>query len=98
MGSLVAPVVANIWMEWFEDRYVATIPLPIKLWKRYVDEVFCILEGGPDDVELYDMLHRLSLTKDAIIATIALIKADLALTYNDWVVIQSVLPVLKNVL
>ena len=41
------------------------------------------------------MLHRFSLTKDAIISTTALIRPDLALTDYDWAVIQSVLPVLK---
>ncbi|CAK1587914.1 unnamed protein product [Parnassius mnemosyne] len=43
----------------------------------------------------YDMLHRFSSTKDAIIATIALIKPDLALTDYEWMIIQSVHPVLK---
>ncbi|CAK1581858.1 unnamed protein product [Parnassius mnemosyne] len=43
----------------------------------------------------YDMLHRFSSTKDAIIATIALIKPDLALTDYKWMIIKSVHTVLK---
>lgn len=45
MGSPVAPVVANIWMEYFENVALSSSPLQIKLWKRYVDDVFCILKG-----------------------------------------------------
>ncbi|XP_026747001.1 zinc finger BED domain-containing protein 1-like [Trichoplusia ni] len=43
----------------------------------------------------YDMLHRFTSTKDAIISTIALTRPDLALSDYDWLIIQSVLPVLK---
>lgn len=43
----------------------------------------------------YDMLHRFIQSKDAIISTIALIRPDLALSDHDWVVIESVLPILK---
>ncbi|RVE50998.1 hypothetical protein evm_004407 [Chilo suppressalis] len=47
----VAPVVANIWIEHFEEKAFITAPTVIKLWKRYVDDVFCILRGNKHDVE-----------------------------------------------
>ncbi|XP_047989338.1 uncharacterized protein LOC125228720 [Leguminivora glycinivorella] len=50
MGSPVAPVLANIWMEHFEAN-IDLQPWAVKLWKRYVDDVFCIMKGGKQEVE-----------------------------------------------
>ncbi|XP_048001637.1 uncharacterized protein LOC125238369 [Leguminivora glycinivorella] len=50
MGSPVAPVLANIWMEHIEAS-VDLQPWAVKLWKRYVDDVFCIMKGGKQEVE-----------------------------------------------
>ncbi|XP_063629974.1 uncharacterized protein LOC134801365 [Cydia splendana] len=51
MGSPVAPVIANIWMEHFEELALRSGPSVITMWKRYVDDVFCILKGNADTVE-----------------------------------------------
>ena len=53
MGSPCSPVVANIYMEYFEDMALGPeLPLPIKEWKRYVDDVFSIIPKGQRDTML----------------------------------------------
>ncbi|XP_022838074.1 uncharacterized protein LOC111365110 [Spodoptera litura] len=43
MGSPLAPVVANIYMEWFEGQALASAPVRPRHWWRYVDDVFAIV-------------------------------------------------------
>ena len=44
MGSPVSPVIANIYMESFEDRALSSAVNPPRWWKRYVDDTFVILK------------------------------------------------------
>ena len=41
MGSLVSPIVANLYMEHFEKKAFSTTSTP-RLWMRYVDDTFII--------------------------------------------------------
>ncbi len=43
MGSPVSPIVANIFMQWFEETAFETFLYEISLWKRYVDDTIVIL-------------------------------------------------------
>ena len=44
MGSPVSPVLANLYMEFFEDRALSTaVNLP-RRWERFVDDTFVILK------------------------------------------------------
>ena len=44
MGSPVSPVVANIYMEMFEELALRTATTCPRIWKRYVDNTFCVME------------------------------------------------------
>ena len=57
MGSPCSPVVANIYMEYFKDLALGPeLPVPVKDWKRYVDDVFSIIPKGNRN----KMLHYLN--------------------------------------
>ncbi|XP_047987681.1 uncharacterized protein LOC125227409 [Leguminivora glycinivorella] len=45
MGSPIAPVVANLFMESFEQRALESCPHKPRLWWRYVDDVFAVVTG-----------------------------------------------------
>ena len=53
MGSPVSAVVANLYMEFFEELALESAP---RFWKRYVDDTCCIMWRG----EVEPLLHHLS--------------------------------------
>ena len=53
MDSPCSPVVADIYMEYFEDLALGPeVPIPLKERKRYVDDIFSIIPKGNRDILL----------------------------------------------
>ena len=44
MGSLVSPIVANLFMEWFEDRALMTYRDPPRFWGWYMDDGLAVIK------------------------------------------------------
>ena len=57
MGSSVSPVLANLYMEFFEDRAHTNSSEPPQWWKRFVDDTFVILKQ--DKKEEIPAAHKL---------------------------------------
>ena len=55
-GSPVSAVIANLYMEAFEKQATESAPYKPKIWKRYVDDTFTILDRGNVD----SFLHHLN--------------------------------------
>ena len=44
MGSPVSAVIANLYMESFEEQAITASSYVPRIWKRYVDDTFTILD------------------------------------------------------
>ena len=56
MGSPVSPIVANLYMEHFEERAIREAPHPPDIWLRYVEDTFTVLQES----EVEHFTHHLN--------------------------------------
>ena len=82
MGSPLSPIVANIFIEKFEEEALATAPHPPSLWKRYVDDTFVIQEEKYKN-EFFQHINSL---EDNIKFTAESTKADGSMPFLDTLV------------
>ena len=78
MGSPVSAVVANLYMEFFEELALESAPSRPRFWKRYVDDTCCIMQR--DAVE--PLLRHLNEVRPTIKFTMELEK-DGSLPFLD---------------
>ena len=69
MGSPVSAVVANLYMEFFEEQSLDSAPCRPRLWKWYVDDTCCIMKDTVDG-----LLHHLNGIRPTIKFTMELEK------------------------
>ena len=49
MGSPISAVIADLYMEAFEEQTSATAPEPPRIWKRCVDDTFTVMKQHKAD-------------------------------------------------
>ena len=59
MGSPLSPIIANIYMEHFEEKTLSSAPLKPKVWRRYVDDTFVLWSHSQETLEAF--LNHLTL-------------------------------------
>ena len=82
MGSPVSPVLANLYMEFFEDRALSTAVNPPRQWKRFVDDTFVILKQDKKE----EFLQHINSVDPAIQFTTEEQKQDGSMPFLDILV------------
>ena len=82
LGSLVSPIVANLSMEYLEQKALSTAPHPPRFWCRFVDDTFVIHK----EVNKQGFLQHINSVDPAIKFTVEDIKEDGSIPFLDTIV------------
>ena len=58
MGTRMAPLYANLFMDRFERAFLAQEPILPLVWKRYIDDILCIWPGTRSELDRLNKAHR----------------------------------------
>ena len=83
MGSLISPIVANLYVEEFEAKALSTSPHTPSLWKRFVDDTFLIIKS----THKKEFLNHINSIDESIQFTAENTKADGSMPFIDTMVI-----------
>lgn len=53
MGTKMAPTYANLFMGQLEEQLLKNSPIQPRVWKRYIDDIFCIIPNGAQNTESF---------------------------------------------
>ena len=82
MDSPVSPIVANLYMEYLEQKALSTAPNPTRFWCRYVDDTFVIHK----EVNKQGFLQHINSVDPAIRFTVEGNKEDGSIPFLDTIV------------
>ena len=82
MGSPVSPIVANLYMEYLEQKTLSTAPHPPRFWCRYVDDTFVIHK----EANKQGFLQHINIVDPAIKFTVEDSKEDGSIPFLDTIV------------
>ena len=82
MGSPVSPIVANLYMEYLEQKALSTAPNPPRFWCRYVDDTFVIHK----EANKQGFLQHINSVDPAIKFTVEDNKEDGSIPFLDTIV------------
>ena len=82
MGSPVSPIVANLYMEYLEQKALSIAPHPPRFWGRYVDDTFVIHK----EANKQGFLQHINSVDPAIRFTVEDNKEDGSIPFLDTIV------------
>ena len=82
MGSPISPIIANIFMEAFEQRAITTALHPPRVWKRYVDDTFVLQQQTHQE----EFLQHINTIDPSIQFTVEEAKEDGSIPFLDTII------------
>ena len=82
MGSTISPIVANLYMEDFENKAINTAECPPRVWKRFVDDNFAVIEAAKKQ----DFLEHINKVDPHIHFTTEDARTDVSIPFLDTIV------------
>ena len=82
MGSPISQIVANIFMEAFENRAITTALHPPRIWKRYADDTFVLQHQAHKE----DFLQHINTVDQSIQFTVEEAKEDGSIPFLDTII------------